>query len=319
MEDKGRRKFPEASASPLKNLCATAGIDATERRGDDPVVVVRAHGRVADFWELTRDLYEKDAVRNTFTLSALSAYLSQGGAPYLLLTAWPHGSLAGAMLQISRDDPLRLSGLPQSCVEEVVEAYAAADPGLVAVDGPEAVAEAFAEAWCAKVGAVALPPRHNLLHELGEHSPPTVPGAARLATAEDLDLLVGWTLDYEAEDYGRRGSPETMRRILRSNLRGSDCVFVMWEDGGRPVAFACARRPVAGVSRVGPVFAPEEVRGNGYGIAVAGAATTWALETGKAARVVLFTDETSPRANSIYQKLGYRPVLRFSERRFQAS
>ncbi|WP_049773252.1 GNAT family N-acetyltransferase [Segniliparus rotundus] len=281
-------------------------------------MVVRAHGRVADFWELTRELYEKDAVRNTFTLSALSAYLSQGGAPYLLLTAWPHGTLAGAMLQISRDDPLRLSALPRSCVDAVVAAYAEADPALVAVDGPEQVADAFADAWCATVGAVALPPRHNVLHELGEHTPPAVPGAARLATAADLDLLVGWTLDYEAEDYGRHGSPETMRRVLGSNLRGSDCVFVIWEDKGRPVAFAGVRRPVAGVSRVGPVFAPEDVRGNGYGIAVAGAATAWALETGRAARVVLFTDETSPRPNSIYRKLGYRPVLRFSERRFQA-
>ncbi|WP_438686979.1 GNAT family N-acetyltransferase [Segniliparus sp.] len=281
------------------------------------VVVVRAYNGVAEFWAAARGLYETDPARHTFALSALSAFLSQGGSPSLLLTVWRDDALVGAMLQIDRADPLRLSALSLDDVGAVVEAYAAADPSLVAVDGPAEVAEAFAEAWRSRVGAEPAPPRHNLLHELGRLALPAVRGAARLATLADLDLLAGWTLDYEEEDYGRRSTPERMARVLRSNLLGPELVFAVWEDEGRPVAFAGARRPVAGVSRVGPVFVPKELRGNGYGIAVAGAATSWALDEAGAARVVLFTDESSPAPNSIYRKLGYRPVERFSEIRFQ--
>ncbi|WP_169727297.1 GNAT family N-acetyltransferase [Segniliparus rugosus] len=283
-------------------------------------MVVRAHGSVAEFWDAARSLYEADPVRHTFTLSALAAYSSRGGFPRLLLTVWsgdPPGSPLGAMLQINQDDPLRLSALPTEQIRPVVAAFAAADPDLAAVDGPEAVADAFARAWCAEVGATASPPRHNMLHELGELVRPAVRGGARVAGLADLDLLVGWTLDYEAEDYGRQSAPATMARILRSQLLGSDSATVIWEDEGEPVAFASARRPVVGVARVGPVFTPKERRGNGYGIAVAGAATAWAREEAGAERVVLFTDESSPKPNSIYAKLGYRPVERFSEIRFQ--
>lgn len=284
------------------------------------VVIVRAHRGVARFWEAARDLYEADPVRHTFALSALSAYLSQGGAPFLLLTVEDDGSPSrpsGAMLQISRDDPLRLCALPLDHVGAVVAAYAGADPALVAVDGPDEVAAAFAEAWRDRVGATPAPPRRNLLHELGDLALPDVRGCARLADLADLDLLVPWVLAYEEEDYGRRGATERMARILRSNLLGPDLVYVLWEHAGEPVAFAGARRPVAGVSRVGPVFVPGGLRGNGYGLAVAGAATAWALEEAKAARVVLFADESSPAPNSIYRRLGYRPVERFSEIKFQ--
>ena len=311
----GAESFPFVPPAPP----TPAGIDAPASGGHDPVVVVRAHGRVAEFWDAARSLYEADPARHTFTLSALAAYLAQGGAPRLLLTVWSDESLVGAMLQINRDDPLRLSALPPDRVGLVVEAFAAADPALVAVDGPESVADAFAEAWCARVGVVASPPRHNVLHELGELARPSVRGGARLATLADLGLLVPWTLAYEEEDYGKQSAPETMARVLRSNLLGSSSVFVIWEDDGEPVAFASARRPVAGVSRVGPVFTPRERRGSGYGIAVAGAATAWARAEAGAERVVLFTDESSPTPNSIYAKLGYRPVERFSEIRFQGS
>jgi predicted GNAT family acetyltransferase len=82
---------------------------------------------------------------------------------------------------------------------------------------------------------------------------------------------------------------------------------VLWEVGGAPVAWACARSPVVGMSRIGPVYTPPERRGRGYGSAVTAAASVWARGSG-AREVVLFTDLSNPVSNSIYQRIGYRAV-----------
>jgi len=64
---------------------------------------------------------------------------------------------------------------------------------------------------------------------------------------------------------------------------------------------------VAGMLRVGPVYTPPELRGHGYASAVTAAASLRAREAG-AQEVLLYTDLANPTSNSIYQRIGYRPV-----------
>jgi predicted GNAT family acetyltransferase len=61
------------------------------------------------------------------------------------------------------------------------------------------------------------------------------------------------------------------------------------------------------MSRIGPVYTPPEHREHGYASAVTAAAAAWALAAG-ACHVVLFTDLANPVSNSIYPRLGFRPV-----------
>ncbi len=84
---------------------------------------------------------------------------------------------------------------------------------------------------------------------------------------------------------------------------------------GEPVAYAAASVPSHGMSRIGSVYTPREHRGHGYGSAVTAAVSQWALDNG-ASDVVLFTDLSNPTSNSIYQKLGYVPVLDAIDHRF---
>ena len=74
------------------------------------------------------------------------------------------------------------------------------------------------------------------------------------------------------------------------------------------MAWAAASAPVAGMSRIGPVYTPADLRGHGYGSAVTAAASSWARHSG-ADHVVLFTDLANPVSNAIYQRIGYRPEL----------
>ncbi|MEJ7703884.1 MAG: GNAT family N-acetyltransferase [Geodermatophilaceae bacterium] len=84
---------------------------------------------------------------------------------------------------------------------------------------------------------------------------------------------------------------------------------MLWCVDGEPVSYAATRPPVASMSRIGPVFTPPEHRERGYASAVtaAAAAAAWALAAG-ACHVVLFTDLANPVSNSIYPRLGFRPV-----------
>ncbi len=73
------------------------------------------------------------------------------------------------------------------------------------------------------------------------------------------------------------------------------------------VSVAALSEVVRGVARIGEVYTPPEHRNRGYGSAVTAAASRLAHDYG-ATSVVLFTDLANPTSNSIYGKLGYRPV-----------
>jgi predicted GNAT family acetyltransferase len=82
---------------------------------------------------------------------------------------------------------------------------------------------------------------------------------------------------------------------------------VLWDVDGAPVSVAMLRAPAAGVSRIGPVFTPEDRRGHGYGSAVTAAAVNLAHRSGTP-EVVLFADLANPVSNAIYQRIGFEAV-----------
>ncbi len=59
--------------------------------------------------------------------------------------------------------------------------------------------------------------------------------------------------------------------------------------------------------RVSLVYTPPELRGRGYAGAVTAAASQQALRAG-AQELLLYTDLANPVSNSVYQRIGYRPV-----------
>ena len=65
--------------------------------------------------------------------------------------------------------------------------------------------------------------------------------------------------------------------------------------------------PVHGMVRIGPVYTPPERRGRGYASAATAALSQRLLDAG-AEEVLLYTDLANPVSNSIYQRIGYRPV-----------
>ena len=130
-------------------------------------------------------------------------------------------------------------------------------------------------------------------------------GRLREAGAEDHELAHAW-LDAFVEEATSGDSPEDAAGWLERNAADPDGRLVLWEDGATVSLAACGGATPHGI-RIGPVYTPPELRGRGYASALTAELTRQLLAGGRDF-CFLFTDLANPTANSIYQRIGYRPV-----------
>jgi predicted GNAT family acetyltransferase len=79
----------------------------------------------------------------------------------------------------------------------------------------------------------------------------------------------------------------------------------------------CGVHPAPPVgARIGPVYTPPELRGNGYATALVAAASQEQLDAGEPA-CFLGTDLANPTSNAIYQRIGYEWVCEAIDLRFE--
>jgi predicted GNAT family acetyltransferase len=269
--------------------------------------VARA-GSAEEFSALAGPFLSRHPVESNVALTLLAAALDRRfpfGEPLWLLVRDPDGEVAGAALRTG-ELPLLLPPVPGPAVEALVDWLATRLPDLPGVNGVLADAQAFAAGWLRRTGRPARTAMAERMHALRAVRPPIgVPGRARPAGPQDLDLVVGWMLDFEAEA-GLLSTPEQVRRLTPERVASG--TLRLWDDSdGQPVALAGWHRPAHGVGRVGPVYTPPEHRNQGYGSAVAADATQAVLAAG-AEQAMLYTDLANPVSNAIYARLGYAPV-----------
>jgi uncharacterized protein len=192
-------------------------------------------------------------------------------------------------------------------VDALVEAIEDELPGVVAAV-PEV--DAFASAWTLRRGVTAVSVFDQGIYALRRLRPsrPT-PGAERLAGAADRDLVLSWMKAF-AEEVLHGGGDDDGSRLARSvdaRLASDVAGVALWEVDGQPVSLAGFGGPTPHGIRIGPVYTPPDLRGNGYGSAVTAAATRLQLERGYAF-CFLYTDLANPTSNAIYVRLGYERV-----------
>ena len=183
-------------------------------------------------------------------------------------------------------------------------------PGAI---GPAEVARAFSQVWTVARGGQFRIHTHERVYELRQVAPPAgVPGALRVATESDLDLVARWMFAF-TQDARLDGTVESTREIAEFRIDDRD--LFLW-DVGQPVSMAAkSRRTTHGVA-VGPVYTPPDFRRQGYASACVAALSQQLLDAGWEF-CALFADLANPTSNSVYQKIGYRPVCDFDEYVFE--
>ena len=261
---------------------------------------------------------ERDAVRNTLPATISRTRLAglptgDSGPPLWITVEADDGAVIGAAVRtppraavlaaISPDVSAKLAHF-------LYEVRAAQD--LPGVTGPVEQASAFAEQWAARTGCGVHTQTKMRLYRMAELvHPPARRGSWRLADERDFDLCFAWFVDFPAAA-GHETGPPLEAADVQERLAGRRIGF--WEVDGEPVSLAGWTLPASGVVRIGPVYTPREHQRRGYGTAATAAATAGILATG--AEACLFTDLSNPTSNSIYQKIGYRPVEDFVELAF---
>jgi predicted GNAT family acetyltransferase len=136
---------------------------------------------------------------------------------------------------------------------------------------------------------------------------PAVPGRCRRAVGSETALVSDWYVAFW-RDAGLQ-DPSDPREAGAVAVREGR-VFI-WDDAG-PRSLAAMGRTTPGGASLGPVFTPLAARRRGYATALVAAASQTILDEGHRF-CCLFTDLSNPTSNSIYPKIGYRPVCDFTE------
>jgi predicted GNAT family acetyltransferase len=178
-----------------------------------------------------------------------------------------------------------------------------ADPEVPGVNGPEPAAGHVAQAWQERTGGSVGRGMGHVIYVLDRVEPRAhpPPGGARLATPEERQLLIDWTVEFarEAGIHGDDAAASVDRGLADDHLW-------VWDDGG-PVAMTGRFVPVDGVVRISQVYTPPASRRRGLGSALV-AEVSARLLTGGARRCTLNADRENASTNAIYQSIGYRRV-----------
>jgi predicted GNAT family acetyltransferase len=132
---------------------------------------------------------------------------------------------------------------------------------------------------------------------------PMSPGELIQAREEHLDMLVEWMLGFS------EATPQTWDReaaYQRARDRIADRSLYLWHDG-QPVSMAWRSRPAGRGITVTGVYTPPEFRRRGYATSCVASLSRTLLAEGYQF-CTLYTDLANPTSNSVYQKIGYRPV-----------
>jgi predicted GNAT family acetyltransferase len=173
------------------------------------------------------------------------------------------------------------------------------------VTGHREVTDLFAEKWSKALRVTVRSTQSQRIYRLDSVSDVRrTSGRLRLATLEDRDLILDWTRAFAVDtQQGREG--EISERLAAQRIENGE--IYLWEDAGQPVSMAAKSRPTDHGMAIGLVYTPPELRRKGYATACVAAVCTEILRSGYDF-CTLYTDLANPTSNSIYMKIGFRPV-----------
>lgn len=189
-------------------------------------------------------------------------------------------------------------------------AAAIAGSGVVApgVVGNRPHVDIFAESWARVTGA-------GVKVEMGQ-------GIFAMSRVEEIGAATGHMREAEPGDRGLL--IEWMRAFYEEAAPGEPTEFLedridqrldpdlpqgmsVWEQGGELVSMSGYSHPVSNCIRIGPVYTPGELRGQGYATSLVAAQGIRFFGEGRDL-CLLYTDLANPTSNAIYRRIGYRQV-----------
>jgi ribosomal protein S18 acetylase RimI-like enzyme len=273
---------------------------------------IEAISTIAAFVEAAGPLLAGDGANNTFLLSAVQAGRRslERGEP--VPEDWDAAvvrvdTIAVAAARIWRDTWYLSAG--PSDVWQAFGRWAGQRGGFDGILGPEAAVRAFERgAGCAATTHMTLP----LMRLDGTPVQPNlVPGRLRQAVADDMPLLLAWREAFRVEAKLGQSAEQMAADLQRPGRLQTQYLWVDPQD--RPLGLVGGQTIAPSGARIGPVYTPPELRGQGIGGAMV-ATLAHRLQGIGARWVFLFTDASNPTSNALYRRIGFVQIGRHIQR-----
>jgi uncharacterized protein len=274
----------------------------------------------AAFYERAAPLLLADEAAHVLLIGLITTFIRQPStAPADLYMACVEdaGRVVAAALMTPPLNVILSRDASPGALHAIVTALLARGPLPPGVNAPVPTSRDFAERWCARTGQRCERAMALRIYRLDRVIPVAgVPGELRRATVADRDLLIAWSIAFNAEAEPNVDA-ERVARWADQRLDSPTSGLHLWWHDDRPVAMVGYAGPTPSGMRIGPVYTPPEHRRRGYASAATAALSQQLLDSGRSA-CFLFTDLANPTSNHIYQTIGYRPVCDVEEYRFSA-
>ncbi|MDR3121910.1 MAG: GNAT family N-acetyltransferase [Clostridiales bacterium] len=185
---------------------------------------------------------------------------------------------------------------------------------LAGVMAENTLAESFARAYTADKGTKYSINKSQRIYELLKVNPGiSSVGHLRAAQENDMAFIPYWIEGFNSDCFGT--APSVHRDAERYLYHISTGKLFILTDNGTPVSMANISREMRSVCGVNYVYTPPYFRGKGYATSCVAAVSRIILERGFS-KCVLYTDLANSTSNSIYQKIGYKPICDSLEIKF---
>jgi predicted GNAT family acetyltransferase len=269
------------------------------------------------FLDKALDYIEKDEATNNLMLGVCFR-LQEGGSyselePFFSTIENENGIVLAAVM--TPPNPLILYGenYDDNALEILAEKLMKANINLSRVIGEKTISRRFAQVWAEKnnIGfKLNMNLRVYFLDKVNEVE--NVRGYLRIAKEEDKALIAKWIYNFDRD--ANTGEPDMEKAIKMAETKIKDGEIYLWEDNV-PVAMAASSRKTKNGIVISLVYTPKELRGRGYASACVAELSKELLDRGNKF-CALFTDLSNPTSNSIYMKIGYKPISDFDNYSF---
>lgn len=269
----------------------------------------------ADFLSALQPLLEESEDQNNLILGVALSRRAAEDAGFeqpaaLFAHSGPIESPTGVMM-MTPPFPLALvhtAGSLSRLTTEVSEALIGDELPTYGVLAAAEVADAFAAAWEQAGGGGVRKTVSERLHRADQVEQVAVrEGELIVAGPDHFGMLVDWVHAFTREAVPDQPPSDPARSV---GLRIEQGDYFLWEEDGVPLGMAARTRKTPNGICINSVYTPPEHRGKKVALSCVAELTRELLTENRFC--VLYTDVANPTSNTLYGRIGYRPVCDYS-------
>ena len=279
-------------------------------------MLLKVYKNIREFYRDTYDIMMRHEAQNLIPLGNI--IIGNEGKDK---TGW-RNTESWFMATVSDSDGVRLTALmtpphnltlyatdnqySDETINSLIDGILDADIPIGGVMTVSDLAESFARGYSNAKGISYKIKKHQRIYELTHVNPEiNTHGSLRLSRLSDMSFLPYWFEGFESDCYG--SVPAVQSEASPYEYQVSSGKLYVLEDDGTPVSMAKISREMQTACGVGYVYTPPYFRKKGFATSCVAMLSRIILERGYT-KCVLYTDLANPISNSIYQKIGYKPI-----------